>query len=378
MNRLPLLSFDRDIFQIQRHGGIRLYFTELNRALLVGFSSRVKLISPSFPSKVFPLVAELQDNAVFNGLVLCSLLTSFVVSMLPALLCRYPKIYHATYYRNPFLRWSLNPVVVTVHDMIHECFPQYFDTAYQASIQTYVKAKRRCIFAADAIIAVSHATKEDILRVYPDIDSSRIHVIYHGADHIPNIADEGRCQPPLVGVPFRRFLLYVGSREHYKGFNDLLCAFASFSNLYDDCGLVCVGKPFTDAEAAELSSLALTELVISVPANESELIALYRHALAFVYPSWREGFGLPILEAMRARCPVVCSDIPSSREIAGRHAFFFNPADPGDLLSTLSEILILSPIDLKMRLNASFDLASCFTWENTAALTCDLYLSLLR
>jgi len=377
MTSSPRLVFDQDIFQLQLHGGIRLYFTELSRALRAEQGARLRLLHPSLSSDVVPLPPENRGNVLMSGIRLGSLLVSFVSSVLPSPPWHSRKIYHATYYRNPFLHWSANPVVVTVHDLIHECCPQYFDPAYASSIQRYVKAKRRCIFAADAIIAVSHATREDLLHTYPQIEPSRVHVIHHGSDHVPLMGSPESRYPYPDGLPFRPYLLYVGSRGHYKGFDDLLYAFSELGGSSREVGLVCVGSPFTVEESARIQSFSLVGNVISVQADEVHLVRLYQHALGFVYPSWREGFGLPILEAMRARCPVLCSDIPSSREIADRHALFFRAGDPRDLLSTLRQLFALDPARRESHLSAAQVHASRFTWQDAARRTCDLYLGLL-
>jgi glycosyltransferase involved in cell wall biosynthesis len=374
---LPLLAFDVDIFQLQRHGGIRLYFTQLNRALFAHHYTRLHLLRPSLPSDVLPLSSDVRVSVLARGIKLLSLLASFASPLLPLLPWQARKIYHASYYRNPLLHWSANPVVVTVHDLIHECFPHYFDPAYSSSIRRYVDAKRRCILAADAIIAVSEATKTDLLRIYPQVDSARVHVIHHGSDHVPAICSHAASDPYPEDVPFSKYLLYVGSRGHYKGFDDLLLAFAELALSSQKLGLVCVGSPFTPEEIDRIQHLSLEGNVICIQADEAHLFRLYQHAFCFVYPSWYEGFGFPILEAMRARCPVVCSDIPSSREIADRHAFFFVAGDSNDLFCQLQLLFALDPVSRGLHLVASQNHASRFTWQATAELTCDLYLSLL-
>lgn len=373
----PCLAFDRDIFQLQRHGGIRLYFTELSRALQAHQGSRLHLLNPSLASHVAPRPPGSRGGRLLSVLRLGSLLASFVASLLPSLPWQSCKIYHATYYRNPLLRWSANPVVVTVHDLIHECCPEYLDPTYASSIDRYVKAKRRCIFAADAIIAVSRATRDDLLSVYPQLDPGRVHVIHHGSDHVPALSPAEASQQPPPGLPCRRFLLYVGTRGHYKGFDDLLQAFTELGPYSRDLGLVCVGSPFSAEEVARIDDLGLNGKVICSQADEAHLLRFYQHALGFVYPSWREGFGLPILEAMRARCPVVCSDIPSSREIADRYALFFQARDQHDLLRALQELLAWDPVRRAQHLSAAQAHASLFTWQDAARRTCDLYLGLL-
>ena len=378
MSRLACVSFDRDIFQLQRYGGIRLYFTELSKALVSQHASRLCLLDASLVASIFPLTRSSNRGCFEKAIGFGLLLKSFACPLLPILPWQSPRVYHATYYRNFFIHLSRSCVVVTVHDLIHECYPQYFDPSYAATLQRYVMAKRRCIFAAEAIIAVSHATKNDLLRVYPQIEPNRVHVIHHGSDHVPAITPQITIESPPLGVPFRQFFLYVGSRGHYKGFIDLLLAFAELSVTSHSVGLVCVGSPFTSDEADRIQRLSIAEKVISVQADELHLISLYQHAVGFVYPSLCEGFGLPILEAMRSRCPVLCSDIPSSREIANRHALFFKAGDSKDLLTKLQHLFVLDPACRERHLSAAQVHASRFTWKDAAQRTSDLYLSLLE
>ena len=378
MSRLARVSFDRDIFQLQRHGGIRLYFSELSKALVSQHYSRLRLLDATLAASVFPSTQSGNRGCFRKASSFGLLLKSFACPLLPILPWQSHRVYHATFYRNFLIHLSRGCVVVTIHDLIHECYPQYFDPSYAASLRRYVMGKRRCIFAAQAIIAVSHATKNDLLRVYPQIDPGRVHVIHHGADHVPALCSLGASEPPQEGLPFRRFLLYVGSRAHYKGFDDLLHAFAELAQSSRELGLVCVGLPFTADELARIQRLSLAGHVISAQADEAHLVSLYQYALCFVYPSWREGFGLPILEAMRTRCLVLCSDIPSSREIADQHAFFFKAGDSSDLLGKLQHLLVLDPVCRERHVSAAQVHASRFTWKDAAQRTSDLYLSLLE
>lgn len=376
MYHRPCLSLDRDIFHIQRHGGIRLYFSYLNDSLLLNCSPELRLLAPSLPSRVFPLASRSRFDFLRRAWAFSALVASFVFPLLP--FSRSRTVYHPTYYRNPLLRFSFNPVVVTIHDMIPECYPQYFNDSYRSTIKTYIRAKRWCLFAADAVIAVSHSTKADLLDVYPDINPDNVHVIHHGADHIPLKSSNDEDQPVPLGLDSGNFLLYVGSRNHYKGFYDLLDSFLEFSRYHCDFCLYCVGASFSSDESQRIKHLSLEGKVISVQADQSELIWLYRHAQALVYPSWREGFGLPILEAMRSYCPVLCSDIPSSREIASNHASFFKPGNPKDLLSKLIALLSQDAEMRRRRLSAALVHSSQFTWKQTAQRTCDLYLRVLN
>ena len=375
MNKLPTICFDRDIFQLQVHGGIRLYFSELIRALSLFSSSELALPHQFYPRTVYPKCSASMRLSKFLDLL--PLFSSFFTPLLPIFRLGPALVYHPTYYRNPFIRFSCNPVVITIHDLIHERCPYFFDSTYHASIKRYVKARHRNILAADAIIVVSHATRDDLLATYPFIAESKIHVVYHGADHVPLV--EGPCtvERPEADIPYSKYLLYVGSRSHYKGFNDLLSAISTMPSQYADIGLVCIGKPFSGKELLAISRLGLKGRILSLNSSDADMIRFYNHALAFVYPSWKEGFGLPILEAMRAFCPVICSDIPSSLEIARGYCLFYKACDCEALCLAIRHSVNLSQKQNLSFLKAAQAHASLFTWKNTARQTSLIYHDLI-
>ncbi len=370
---LPRVAFDCDIFMLQRHGGIRLYFSELIKAINEVSSSQIKSPDWKVISEILPAG---RHNMLWRHAGLLRLLGSFLSPLLPSIWRESPIVYHASYYRNPFIRLSCNPVIVTVHDLIHELCSAYFESSYNSSIKRYVAAKRRCIYSADAVILVSKATLCDLLEVYPLFPQSKLHVIHHGADHFSALPPLRPAEHGGDGLPFGRYILYVGSRNHYKGFADLLLAMAHLVTLYD-CNLICVGAQFGGAEQQQIFRLGLQRRVAVVAADSVRLSQLYQSAVAFVYPSWREGFGLPILEAMRSSCPVICSDIPSSREIADGYAMFFSPRTISELIVALSRVL-----EWPMETRCSFtdhaqQHAATFTWAKAARRTCDVYLGAL-
>lgn len=378
MNRFISVSFDNDIFQLQKYGGIRLYYEQLNSSLSLSHSLKLRHSNSFIPSCVFPPPSFSINSFSQNILSYLSLAYSFVFPLLPSFSPTCFKIYHATYYRNPFLGLSSNPVVITIHDMIHELYSQYFEPEYQPSIRRYIHAKRRCIFAADSIVTVSRSTRNDLLSCYPQLDPARIIVVHHGCDHIPLCSSSPTALRPSFSPNYSKYILFVGSRRHYKGFYDLLSAFSEFTRLYSEYALVCVGVPFSMEEKSILDSLSLLGKVFTVSADNFELPTLYRFAEVFVYPSWYEGFGLPILEAMRLRCPVLCSDIPSSREIAASHAYFFQPRNTSDLLTQVCSLVNLSPESKDRLTSSALAYTSHFSWKKTAELTAKVYHALLK
>ena len=367
--------YNEDIFIRQSSGGIRCYFENLITAIAeCGLSSNTVDLGPHDPSDyiLHRPIAELTLGR--NLLALINIARRCILSAHYRFNAK-RVVYHPTYYRDPFLVWSRAPIVSTIHDMIHELYPHYFSLEYQSRISSYTRSKKNAIFASKQIIAVSNSTKSDILAAYPGINSDLISVIYHGSCHIRDFlrtADAAR----IATFSFSRdpFFLYVGSRLHYKGFSMLVDAFKGFicQTGAANARLICVGAPFTCAEQILLNQIGFNNKVQALQVSNSDLAVLYTGCVCLIYPSRYEGFGLPLIEAMAAGSRVICSDIPSSREIAGDYAMFFPPHEVKSLIQLLiSTYTTQTPSKLRSSLIAY---ASRFTWKDCASRTLEVYL----
>lgn len=275
-------------------------------------------------------------------------------------------IFHPTSYDDYFLDNDLlqkKPLVLTVHDLIHE---RFFPN------DPSIPGKHRLIARADRVIAISENTKNDILTYVPDTDPNKISVIYHGSDL--------KKQYPLINnvhlkIADYRYVLFVGSREGYKNFDRFIKAFSLLNAKYKDLSLVCTGKPFTNSEKSIINELGLSKCVISLAVNDVELLYLYHHAEFFVFPSLYEGFGIPILEAFEAGCPIVISKASCFPEIAGDAALYFDPYSVESMFVEMEQALINN--DLRNHLiSKGYERNNFFSWLKTARQTADLYKSL--
>lgn len=228
-------------------------------------------------------------------------------------------IYHPTYYREYGIL-NYNKMVLTVHDMIHEIFfPESFE----------VKRKENLIHKADMIVAVSENTKKDLINIL-GVDEKKIRVIYEGNSLNYKVDDE-----PVIPSDY---VLYVGSRNAYKNANLLISAFAK-SKIHRDILLVFVGGGnFTDAEKELIHELKIENSVMHIDADDETLANLYNYAKFFVYPSKYEGFGIPILEAMHYKTPVITSDASSTKEVAGDAAMLFDADSEESLIYSLEKM----------------------------------------
>lgn len=230
-------------------------------------------------------------------------------------------------------------LIVTIHDLTI----LHFDTGKATTLPFPLYRLRRLgyrialavgLARAKRIIAVSHATKQELIDHFP-IDPEKIVVTYEGIDEGLKTQDLGqKSQKRLIKNPY---FLYVGNAYPHKNLETLLLAFG-----HNTEKLVLVGKE--DYFYKKIKNLVHTmklenKVIFFGQADDEQLANLYHNAIALVFPSLMEGFGLPALEALALGCPVIASDIPVFHEILGEYATYFNPRDPSDLNVKLTSAL---------------------------------------
>ena len=219
------------------------------------------------------------------------------------------------------------PVLVNVYDLNHELIPQADDMPDHGA---FLLRKKRWLQRAERILCISEATRSDLLRCY-DVQPGRVRVVHLAGNPsfhlLPRNEALKAASSLLTGVD-RPFLLYVGSRQRYKNFHRLLQAYGSWSRRNEVALVVVGGRP--SVEDAKLLDLCGNPPNVHYVghATDGQLNALYNVAEFFVYPSAGEGFGIPLLEAMSAGCPLCLSDLPVFHEVAGAAADYFDAAQP--------------------------------------------------
>lgn len=271
-------------------------------------------------------------------------------------------IFHPTYYEPYFLPLlNKKPFVLTVHDMIHELFPQYVKSGNPTT-----QWKRRVVEASTHIIAVSECTKQDLIRIF-HVPPERITVVHHGVGGPFTESSEGGSR---VGYPY---LLYLGSRDRYKNFTCLVHALPEIIRRTPDLHVICVGGGgFTATEKKSIRKLGFEKHCEQMSASDQQLAALYRGAQAFVFPSLYEGFGMPILEAFASGCPVIVSRASAFPEVGADAALYFDPQQPPDLARAVNKLLASPDLQNGLR-HAGRQRAASFTWSKTAAQTLAVY-----
>jgi glycosyltransferase involved in cell wall biosynthesis len=274
-------------------------------------------------------------------------------------------ILHQTFFYQPYTRFQ-GKVVVTVYDMISEIFPQYYPAGDNNSL-----LKRRCCEKADKVIAISHSTKNDLVRLF-DIAPEKIVVT-----QLDSSLKHNNVTSTVKPFP-EPYLLFVGKREYYKNFEGLMEVFAASDSLKNSFHIVCFGGgPLSQRENVRLKELGIEDRVYNVAGSDALLGNYYRNAVAYICPSLYEGFGIPILEAMEFACPVVCSNTSSIPEVAGDAAIYFDPSEADSmqqaLESTLFDQILLE--ELKKR---GLERQAMFSWDRCARETLAVYHSLIQ
>ena len=273
-------------------------------------------------------------------------------------------VFHPTFFNPYFInKIGKKPFVITVHDMI----PELYSKKYQEEWNEQLRGKRELIPRASHIIAVSEQTKQDIVNLM-GIVPEKISVIYHGIDKNP-------YEPSLGGNKNGNYVLYVGDRDLYKNFKRFVSEICPVLNNHPELSVICTGKPFSNDELRFFKSNGVYERFIhKFLESDNELMDLYHYAKAFVYPSEYEGFGLPILEAYKAKCPVVINQASCFPEIAGNAAIYFCFDGSGQSLQKcLEDMLSWTSAQREELIAAQTQRLSLYSWEKAARELADIY-----
>jgi len=355
------LAFDEQVFAIQAYGGISRVFAELATAFLTGIVSDVELL---------PLDAVIVNRYLLDSDELrkrlrvrqarnqWTALAHYATRVPPR---RRADVVHNTFYLPQGLaRIGGAARIVTIHDMIPELLPQ---TRRRLDFLTL---KKRYVESADHIICVSEATKQDLIKVYGP-PSAPVTVVHHGVDPRFRPVEERfhRLQ--------ERYVLFVGHRGQYKDARILYRAFAELVKEDQTIHLVCVGGDgFSAEEMRQFEFLGIRDRVTQHYLSDDEMVSAYTHALAFVFPSHFEGFGLPALEAMACGAPVVLAAATSLPEVGGDAAQYFEPGSVEDLTRAL-RTLVLDNAARSTAIERGFARAAEFTWQRAAQETARVY-----
>ncbi|MCI0501789.1 MAG: glycosyltransferase family 4 protein, partial [Epsilonproteobacteria bacterium] len=275
-------------------------------------------------------------------------------------------VFHPTYYDPYFLTYLGNkPFVLTVYDMIHEKFSDMFSPTDKTTEQ-----KRLLVEKATKIIAISQSTKKDLIELF-ETDESKIEVVYLGNSMFPK---------PDMHLGFeipKKYLLFVGGRGSYKNFERFIKSITELLNQDKELFVVCTGSgKFSNYEIEQFKELGISKQVLQYNLDDDSLAYFYKNALAFIFPSLYEGFGIPVLESFACGCPLLCSNVSSLPEVAGDAACYFDPYSEESIRDAV--LRVLDDTDLRKDLiSKGHEQLKKFSWKQTAKQTKRIYESVL-
>lgn len=277
---------------------------------------------------------------------------------------RHDVYFAPAHYSPPVTR---SPLVVTIHDLAYEIYPELFlkEDLHKLKVWT-----RHSVEKASAIIAVSEATKLDLVKFY-FVDPDKITVIHNGYDQDlfhPGVKVNKKVFNKY-SLPDSQYILYVGTIQPRKNVTRLVQAFHILKEEGSYTGkLVLAGNPgwMSDETIKSIhDSVYANDIILTGYIDQSDLPSLYKGADAFILPSLMEGFGIPLLESMAVGTPVLAADNSSLPEVVGKSGVLFNPYDPADISTSIEAMLKSRDKYSKLALSQ----ASKFSWKNTAAAT---------
>lgn len=285
--------------------------------------------------------------------------------------------HHATVFHGPANILPLRRVrgtryVVTVHDLSFKILPDQYPMFFRVYFSVLVK---RAMKSADIIIAISESTRQDILKYYPSVDGGKIRVVYQGVDDDFSLS---RIRDRVISEKYCLSVATHGKRKNVEGTMKALAASPQLSHIK----LVVVGNSDSrqgNALRALAESLGFSDrLIVKGYVHKAELVSLYQNAEFLVFPSYYEGFGFPVLEAMACGCPVITSNSSSLREIMPDAEWLVDPNVTTDIRERMERLDTLSSEERSRLVQRNFEHSHKFTWERTARKTLMILQSLAQ
>ncbi|MDP4710244.1 MAG: glycosyltransferase family 4 protein [Saprospiraceae bacterium] len=248
-------------------------------------------------------------------------------------------IYHGLSHELPFgIKKLPIKTVVTIHDLVFKKYPEYYGFFDR---KMYDFKFRYACEQADQIIAISESTRQDIITYY-DIDPDKIEVIYQSChDSFKQDLSDRTIRQVLQKYQLpENFMLFVGSIIPRKNLLNVVRAMALLP-ASEQLPLVVVGngRQYKKTVQEFLQRAGLSDRVFFVQIHFSELPALYQRAALFIYPSFYEGFGIPVIEALYSKTPVISSRVSSMPEAAGPGALLVDPGSREELAAAMQQLL---------------------------------------
>ena len=361
------IAYDHQIFIEQEFGGISRYVVDLAARMALRPDYRVAIIAPFHCNAYLEdasVASLVRGHRIHSRRLRKMWRTLALVNRISAAASDraiHDVVHESHYSQHAFVRGRAR--VVTVHDMIHELFPQRVRRAAAVSA-----AKRAAVARADHVLCNSETTRADLLRLF-DVEPAKTSVVYHGH----SLVATGDERVPVDRAGGRPEILYVGLRKSYKNFDQLVRAFAASQRLRAGFDILAFGGgAFSQSELGLFASLGVTASLRHESGDDSRLAECYRRAHMFVYPSGYEGFGLPPLEAMHYGCPVVCTRLGAVPEVVGDVGRYFDPGNLEEFRDALESVALNDGLRAVM-ISKGRSRSRLFTMDKCATETAAVY-----
>lgn len=335
------LHYDDIIFKLQKAGGASVYWREVTSRVWASNSFDIRHTKGSKLTRLLPVMSDAD-------------------------------LFHSSHFRVPLS--SRIKSIATVYDLTYEL--GWLKTAGSA---INIFQRKQSVNRANAIICISHNTKLDLLNLYPELKThNHVYVVPLATSFgliTPADVEVSERLADLVKAVENRYVLFVGTRTNYKNFDAALQGFVNSALPKLGYRLVCTGSAFSETEQMKLQKLGIQNKAFVIEyTSESELNYLYQNAFALLYPSFYEGFGLPLLEAMSCGCPTIAANTSSLPEVVGDAGIFIDPHEP----STISVALdtLLDETTRENQVMKGLVQAASFSWDKTAQRHVEIYKAL--
>jgi mannosyltransferase len=338
------ILLDNIVFSLQKVGGISTYWFELYSRILRDYDDTLFIDREN--NNIVAKQLIISEKKILNTGVSNLLIDRFMSVKLKEE--KEPFIFHSSYNRITTNKKAKQ--VLTVHDFVHERFYK----GIRKFLHSYQKGK--AIKKADAIIVISENTKKDLLLFFSNINPNKVHVIYNGvSDDFFSLRQQATTND----------FLFIGSREKYKNFDFAVKAISQT----DSFKLNIVGSILRKDEILMLNQLIPGRWKLFNNIENVKLNELYNNAFALIYPSSYEGFGIPLLEAMKAGCPFIAYKSSSIPEVAGDAGILIDKLE----ISLFKEAVLMIEENREEIVKKGFNQANKFSWEKSYQETLQVY-----